>query len=91
MINYYTYKASRKLINDQTLRVEWDSAELPATFFDPSESEEGELRYYLDDIEVYRDELPDFVTDALLDDIASDADQFVKENGPDDFDPNDLL
>ena len=88
MVHYLKYKAWHELSDGRVLRVEYDSAYTPATFYDPAESDDGEPRYYIDGGEVDRDDLPEEVTEALIDHMLENAEEFPQEDDRD-FDPRD--
>ncbi len=79
------YKASVELSTGDMFELRWCESELPQTFDDPAETEEYDVRYYLNGKKIEESELPDEVTEDVLDRLRERAETDTSyQFGPDD-------
>lgn len=65
------YKAGIEREDGSYFEVRWVDATMPATFNDPSESLDDEFHYFLDDVEIDESDIPEEVTEDVLDRLKS--------------------
>lgn len=81
--NGYTLSAwenSHEMKDGRTLTIKFTRSTMEATFNDPEESEDSETRFYIDGLEVLREELPDDVTDEIIEKLELDAEYDPRED-----------
>jgi len=67
------YKSSMELEDGSTFTIKWVDATMPATFHDPDESLDDEYKYFIDGEEIDESDIPDEVTDDVLDRLKETA------------------
>ena len=67
------YTNSMELEDGSTFTIKWVDATMPATFHDPDESLDDEYKYFIDGEEIDESDIPDEVTDAVLDRLKETA------------------
>lgn len=67
------YIASMELENGDTFTIKWVEAVMPATFDDPPDALDDEFRYYINDVEINEDDIPEEVDDDVLEGLKASA------------------
>ena len=68
------YKASMELEDGSEFTIKWVDATMEATFDDPAESLDEEYEYFLNGKRIEESEIPEEVTDAVLERLRERAD-----------------
>lgn len=67
------YTNSMELEDGSTFTIKWVDATMPATFHDPEESLDDKYKYFIDGEEIDESDIPDEVTDDVLDRLKETA------------------